>query len=128
MSLIDFDKPKKIRSTEEHNKMHSSDSGVPGTYVPNMSEEDTKKWRGNHIKGQRIDQRIEIRKTIGGTQLLIVVYKEKRFTDWRVSQTEWNKNHNNVRLSMNGKLDMTFDEYDEFVKVIEEAKTILNIE
>jgi hypothetical protein len=105
--------------------MHSSDSGVAGTYVPNMSEEDTKKWRGKHIKGQRIDERIEIRKTIGGTQLLVVVYKEKRFTHWKVNQAEWYKNHNNVRLSMNGKLDMTFDEYDEFVKVIAEAKQIL---
>ena len=28
-------------------------------------------------------------------------------------------------MSMNGKLDMTFDEYDELTKVIAEAKEIL---
>lgn len=124
MSLIDFNKPKKVRSTEEHNQMHSSDSGVAGTYVPNMSEADRNKWRGIHIKGT--DERIEIRRTIGGSQVLIVVYKNVRFTDWRVNQKEWYNNHNNVRISMNGKLDMTFEDYEEFTKVIEEAKEILN--
>jgi hypothetical protein len=126
MSLIDFNKPQKIRSTDEHNQMHSSDSGVAGTYVPNMSEADGKKWKGKHIKGT--DERIEIRRTIGGTQLLVVVFKSVRFTHWKVSQEEWYKNHNNVRISMNGKLDMTFYDYDQLTKVIEEAKTLLNKE
>lgn len=124
MSLIDFNKPQKVRTTEVHNQMHSSDSGVAGTYVPNMSEADKNKWRGIHIKGT--DERIEIRKTIGGTQLLVIIYKNVRFTDWRTNRDEWTKSHNNVRMSMNGKLDMTFDEYDEMVKVIDEAKEILN--
>lgn len=123
MGLIDFNKPKKIRSTEEHNQMFSSDSGVAGTYVPNMSDADRKKWRGVHVKGT--DERIEIRRTIGGTQILIIVYKSIRYTHWKVNQDEWYKNHNNVRMSMNGKLDMTFDEYDELTKVIAEAKEIL---
>lgn len=123
MSLIDFNKPKKVRSTEEHNQMYSSDSGVAGTYVPNMSDEDRKKWKGIHIKGT--DERIEIRRTIGGVQLLIVVYKKISFTDWRVNRDAWKTNHNNVRMSMNGKLDMTFDDYNEITQVIEEAKEIL---
>lgn len=74
--LLCFDKPKKIRNTKEHNEMYSSDSGVAGTYVPNMSEEDKNKWKAKHIKGE--DERIEIRKTINGVQLLIVVYKRER--------------------------------------------------
>lgn len=124
MGLIDFNKPQKVHSTENHNEMYSSDSGVAGTYVPNMSVADMKKWKGKHIKG--VDERIEIRKTIGGTQLLVVVYKDVRFTDYKVNREEWYKNHKNVRMSMNGKLDMTFAEYDELVKVIDEAKEILN--
>jgi hypothetical protein len=123
MNIIDFEKPKKVRSTEDHNQMHSSDSGVAGTFVPNMSADDMKRWKGKHIKGD--DERIEIRKTIGGVQLLIVVYKAVRFTHWKVDQKEWYNNHNNVRISMNGKLDMTFTEYDEFTKVIEEVKNLL---
>jgi len=124
MNIIDFDKPKKVRSTDDHNQMYSSDSGVAGTYVPNMSEADAKKWKGKHIKGT--DERIEIRRPIGGTQLLVGVYKDVKFTHWKVNQAEWYKNHNNVRMSMNGKLDMTFYDYDQLTKVIDEAKQILN--
>ena len=62
MGLLSFDKPKKIRSTEEHNKMFSSDSGISGTYVPNMSKEDQLKWKAKHIKGD--DERVEIRKEL----------------------------------------------------------------
>jgi len=95
-----------------------------------MSEDDTKKWKGKHIKGE--DERIEIRKTIGGTQLLIVVFKAVRFAEWVSGKAwkdqEWYKNHNSVRISMNSKVDMTFDDYNEMTKVIEEAKTLLNIE
>ena len=47
--LLCFDKPKKVRSTEEHNKTYMSDSGIAGTYVPNMSEEDKNKWKAKHI-------------------------------------------------------------------------------
>ena len=56
--LLSFDKTKKVRSTEEHNKMHMSDSGVDGTYVPNMSKEDNERWKGKLIKGddERIDE------------------------------------------------------------------------
>lgn len=123
MSLIDFNKPKKIRSTEEHNQMYSSDSGIAGTYVPNMSKADREKWKGNHIKGT--EERIEIRKTFHGVQLLIVVYKKISFTDWHVNRDAWRTNHNNVRISMNGKLDLTFDEYDELTEVVAEAKELL---
>lgn len=123
MSLIDFNKPQKIRSTFDHNQIYGSDSGVAGTYVPNMSDEDMDKWKGTHIKGE--DERIEIRKTIGGVQLLIMVSKSIKFTSYFDNRKEWLKNHKNVRISMNGKMDITFDEYDEFIKVIEEAKNLL---
>jgi hypothetical protein len=87
--LLSFEQPKKIRPTKEHNEMYSSDSGVAGTYVPNMSDEDRKRWKGKHIKGE--DERIEIRKSLSGVQLLIVVYKNIRFTEWKVNRDEWSK-------------------------------------
>lgn len=125
MGLINFNKPAKVRTTAEHNKRFMSDSGVDGTYVPNMSDEAMKTWRGKHIKGEH--ERVEVRKTLGGVQLVVVVYKDIKFTHWSVSQSEWYKNHNNVRLSMNGKLDITFAEYDELVEVVKEAKEILGV-
>jgi hypothetical protein len=143
--ILSFEKPKKARSTEEHNELFSSDCGVAGTFVPNMSKEDQKKWKAKHISGK--DERIEIRKTLGGAQVLIVVYKEAyhppypeypetRYTDsayhvnmakYKEKQKEWYKRHDDITLSMNGKVDMTFEEYAELREAITEAKMLMNI-
>lgn len=143
--ILDFEKPKKVRSTEEHNNLFSSDSGVAGTFVPNMSKEDELKWKAKHIGGN--DERIEIRKTLGGAQVLIIVYKEPyhppypkypetRYTDsaYHVNKAkyeeklkEWYKRHEDIKLSMNGKVDMTFEEYAEMREAITEAKMLMNI-
>lgn len=103
--ILSFEKPKKIRTTEQHNSTFSSDSGVAGTYVPNMSDADREKWKAKHIKGD--DERVEIRKTIGGTQLLIVVYKNAKYhkEGWRTQPI-----HNEIQVSANGKIQMSFQE------------------
>ena len=121
MGILNFDKPKKVRSTKEHNKMYMSDAGVDGTYAPNMSKKDNESWKAKHIKGE--DERIEIRKSLRGVQMLIVVFCKVRKTDgdWR----EKYKDHNNVRISMNGKADMYFEEYDQMTQAIIEAKQLL---
>ncbi len=143
--ILDFDKPKKVRTTEDHNNLFSSDSGVAGTFVPNMSKEDMKKWKAKHIGGD--DERIEIRKTLGGSQVLIVVYKDSyhppypkypdtKYSDsayhvnlakYKEKQKEWYKRHEEIKLSMNGKVDMTFEEYAEMREAITEAKMLMNI-
>lgn len=120
--ILNFDTPKKLRSTEKHNEMFQSDSGIAGTYVSNMSNEDLGVWKAKHIKGK--DERIEIRKTINSVQLLVVVYKKSTITkskNWR----DRTKDHNDVRISMNGKLDMTYDEYYDMNEAIREATEIL---
>lgn len=121
MKILSFEKPKKLRSSKEHNEKYMNESGH--AWIPNMSEKDMEKWRAKHITGK--DERIEIRKTFSGTQVLIVVFKNKRFTKWEEDRVAWSKNHNNVRISANGKIDMTFDQYDELKQAIEEAKQIL---
>lgn len=113
MSLLSFEKPKKVLKTDEHNKIYSSDSNIAGTYVPNMSYNDTLKWKAKHIKGK--DERIEIRKTFDCAQMLIVVYKS-------IADT-----HDNVQMSSNGKVHMTFELFDEFSTAISEAKEILGV-
>jgi hypothetical protein len=117
MGILDFDKPKKVRSTKEHNEMHQSDSGVAGTYVPNMSEEDNNKWKGKHVKGA--DERIEIRKNLD-SQLLVIVYKK---TD--AYENEWD---HDMRISMNGPCRLTFKEWEEFKQAVEEAREKLKFE
>jgi len=111
MAIINWDKPKKILSTEEHNNYYSSDSGVAGTYVSNMSDEDKMKWKGK--KFIKTDMpRIELRKTFmttGYAQVLVIVsMNEPRFT-----------------ISTNGKIQMSYGEMEEFKAVIDEAYQIL---
>jgi len=142
MGLINFSKPKKIRSTEEHNRMHTSDSGVNGTYVPNMSDEDKQQWKGKYITGE--NERIEIRKTLHGIQLVIMVRKnpplpypeyqsdyrtwspekDKRVEDLR---DKWREAKNNIKISMNGSLWMSFTDWDEIEAVIAEARELLTL-
>jgi hypothetical protein len=123
-SILSFEKPKKVRDTETHNKTYQSDSGVAGTYVQNMSKEDMNKWKAKHIKGD--DERIEIRKTIEGVQLLVVVYKKENPVKWDANNRQaWYKRHNNIHMSMNGKLDMTWDNWWDLQEAVKEALEIL---
>jgi len=131
--ILCFDVPKKIRTTEEHNKMFMSDSGVNGTYVPNMSKDDMLKWKAKHIKGEH--ERIEIRKTFKGTQLLIIVYKKEFLPPYpkapRNSEEgkkeiyDWNNRHEKVVISMNGKLSLSLAEVTEMHSAITEAVYML---
>lgn len=104
--ILSLEKPKKIRSTETHNSMHSSDSGVAGTYAPNMSRADMERWKGKLISGE--DRRVEIRKSVGGVQVLIIVRPDKT-----------------VRISMNGPAVMDKKTFRDFHTVVDEAYELL---
>jgi hypothetical protein len=144
MGLLSFDKPKKARSTEEHNKMFSSDCGVAGTYVPNMSKEDELKWKAKHIKGD--EERVEIRKEFGGANLVIIVYKnpynppfpdspsmkkyntpeyEKEYKRYQEGLKEYYKKHNQIKISSNGSMDITWEDWWELQDAVKEAFEIL---
>lgn len=124
-TILSFDEPKKAMTTEAHNKEYMSDCGVPGTFVPNMSKEDMEKWKAKYV--ELGDTRIEIRKTMNGVQLLIIVYKYPRVVDRYdyKNRDEWNKRHNSVVISMNGKLDMSWSDYYTMGQAIKEARDIL---
>ena len=123
--ILSFEKPEKIRSTEEHNKMFSSDCGVAGTYVSNMSEEDRKKFKAKHIKGE--DERIEIRVEMG-SNILIIIYKNPKVVKYDFhNYKEYAKNHKNIQISTNGKLDVSFEHLENLKQAINEAKQILNL-
>ena len=120
MTVLDFNKPIKIRSSKEHAREFSSDSGVAGTYVPNMSTEDTMKWKGKHIKGKQ--ERVEIRKTFGGQQLLIIVRKSALSG----GKNRWDY-EGNVRMSSNGRIHMSFGEWQQLTEAVDEAKELIGI-
>lgn len=129
MAILDFNKVKKVRTSSEHNSIYMSDSGIAGTYVPNMAQSDMEKWKAKHITGS--NERIEIRKTLGGTQLLIIVRKNKPMkypkNYDRETWKQYNDQKGSVKMSMNGSIWMTFEEQTELINAIEEAKTILGI-
>ena len=116
--ILDFNKPKKLRSTAEHNEMYVADDAPPGVYVPNMSEEDMLRWKAKHIKGD--NERVEIRKTVRGisnyAQMVIVVYK----------------NHEGkgpeIVISSNSKLGFSLELWKDLETAIQEAKDILEVE
>lgn len=115
--ILDFAKPKKILPTEEHNRMYSSDSEAPGTYVPNMSAKDRKKWKAKKISGK--DPRIEIRKSVEGSdgssseayhssaQVLIIVRQDC------------------VVMSANGRMVWDNDNWNELNLAVKEARSCL---
>lgn len=102
MPILDFEKPKKLRSTANHNDEYQSDSGIAGTYVPNMSEEDKLKWKARKIGGTV--PRVEVRKTLRGVQLLAVVYRDE------------------VKLSANGRMAFSLGEWQQLIAAVGEAR------
>jgi len=110
--MINWDKPKKSRPTKEHNEKHSSDSGIDGTYAPNMCEEDQRSWKGKHINKGKDNARIELRKTFAtqGThaQVLVII------------------THDAVTISTNGKIGMVFEDWTDFNEVVNIAKLTLD--
>lgn len=120
--IIDFNKPKKVRSTAEHNQMHMSDSGVDGTYVPNMSQEDANKWKGKYVGGDY--RRVEVRKNI--TFKRNAYYDKNHFAQVLIIVREPLEDRAPlVTISCNGKIAMSAEIFDQFENVIEEAKMIL---
>jgi len=110
--MINWDKPKQLRSTKEHNEIFQSEAQAAGTYVPNMSNDDQQVWKGKHINKGKDTARIELRKTFssrdGYAQTLVVVTRNK-----------------GVTISANGKMDMTFEEWEEVTEVMHEALELI---
>jgi len=116
--ILNFDKPKKARSTEKHNDDHRSDTGIPGAFVPNMSKTDMLDWKAKRIGGP--DPRIEIRKTVTGedptlkyphccAQVLLVV-----------------RRNGSVVMSSNGRMVFYRQVWLELQEAVAEAVSILN--
>jgi hypothetical protein len=126
--ILDFDKPRKLRSAEEHNEEHQSDANVAGTYVPNMSAKDMKKWKAKRIGGD--DPRIEIRKTVEGTDPSL---------QKRLQGRGWESEHvghcsaqilaivrkGGVIMSANGRMVFDAKTWAELVHVVAEAQALL---
>lgn len=122
MTLLSWDKPAKVRSTEEHNNTFVADDAPPGAYVPNMSREDAEKWRAKVVGVRRPNGKVqvEIRKNVSGNALVLMV------GDNGVIKGHYETEGETVLLSTNGSL--TFSSYDDFADMftaVQEARAKL---
>jgi hypothetical protein len=125
-ALLSFDKPKKVRSTEDHNKTFASEAPAAGTYVPNMSSKDMRKWKAKKINGE--DRRIEIRKSIDGFDPHIEKERIKR--GWGGGKQKTNCSAQilmivrpdcSVVMSANGRMAFGCKEWKELQEAYQEA-------
>ena len=121
MSLLMWDKPKQIMSHEEYAEEHSSSAEATGTYASNMSDEDKKRWRARMIGGKR--PRVEIRKELAGTKIVLVVTEIFEYTVQSYGRQE--AENYNVRLSMNGPILATWQDWAKMQQAIVEARAVL---
>lgn len=123
MGILDWDKPRKVMSTEEWRTI-SADSAPPGVYVPNMSDDDMRKWKAKLIGGK--NPRVEIRKTIVGKPRPA----PKRMHSWSPTITNSAQlliivDQDSVRMSANGTIDMPMTEFTELDIAVKEARMVL---
>lgn len=126
--ILMWDKPKKLRSTESHNRIYSSDAEVAGTYVPNMSETDKEAWKAKHIKSDD-DPRVEIRKTVVGTDPATAIRNKKRgWTGYGTvsAQLLIVVRTSGVVMSANCRMAFDFQTWDDLQTAVGEAITVLN--
>ena len=118
-----WDKPKKIRSTEAHNAAASSDCGVPGTYVPNMSWEDRGKWKGK-VCHTTTSPQVEIRKD---SFVIVVGLDGYNYKSYRriPAQFQASTKGLNMHIASAGPIRLTFKQWDEFKAVVDEAREVL---
>lgn len=124
--ILSFDKPKKLRPTEEHNAEHSSDTMVPGTYAPNMSARDKAKWKAKQVGGD--DPRIEIRKTVSGNDPVLAKKFAGRgyaFAGQCSAQVLIIIRKTGVVMSGNGRMVFNNATWQELFTAVAEAQAIL---
>lgn len=135
--LLDFAKPAKV------DVGGGFDGGPEGGYVPQMSKTDAQRWKAKQFNIGKENARIELRKTFGGinngqgsTQVTMFValdgwdFAAKHEYRRAFVRGQSDYFHNdvrglNVRMSMNGPLLMTFEQFAEINAIVEEAKHYL---
>lgn len=138
MTLLDFNPPAKVEIEA------GFEDGPTGGYVPQMGEADSRRWKAKKFNIGKPNARIELRKSIGGgvsgrgpvSQVTIFVALD----GWDFAKKhEYRREHDpdvdgyfhydtrgyNVRISMNGPILMTFDEFNEINQIVTEARDYL---
>ena len=127
--LLDFTKPAKVKIDA------GFEDGPTGGYVPQMSKSNAQRWKAKHFNLGKENARVELRKNFGMTQVFVIVALD----GWDLAAKGESRGPSkssgsyyrdtkglNVRMSMNGPLLMTFDQFNEINQIVEEAKMFLS--
>jgi hypothetical protein len=139
MGVLSWEKPEQVMSIEEW-KAISADGQPPGVYQPNMSEADARRWKATLKYAKTEHPQVEIRKTVRGSQLLVIVALDGwkyRPSGHVVGESPTGENDRGwspstyatasygVRMSTNGPLWWTHAEFNELHEAVNEARAVL---
>lgn len=133
MGLLMWDAPKKVRTAAENREHYGFEDGPDGGYIPNMSDEDAQRWKAKITGQKRGTPQVEIRKTLGGTQVTIVVtlrggYTYKNYVPMP-PVSNWTRSHytddKHIHIAANGPMQLTHEQFAELGQAVAEAKARL---
>lgn len=118
--VLSWEKPKPARSHRDHVALNSSDCGVPGTYQPNMSQEDRLRWKAKLVGKRRKRLQVEIRRN----STVIIVggpdgYMYKRYDN----TTPWA-----IHIATAGALVLSAQDWADLQRAVMEARMALGRE
>lgn len=119
MGILSWDKPKQIMTEEQRRAEFSSDSGVPGTFMPNMRPEDVARWKAKLTHHTTDHPQVEIRKD--ATVIIVSLRGGYTYKHYKPEHTE----NVNLHIATAGPIMWSFQELEEFKQAVEEAVEIL---
>ncbi len=90
MTILVWDKPKKVLTTKEWEDNYGFEDGPKGGYMPNMSDADANSWKAK-VTGTKLGYpQVEIRKTVGCQMTIIVnLGKGYNYKQYRAEDPEY---------------------------------------
>jgi len=120
--ILNWKKPKKLRSKDEHNEMYQSDCGTPGTFVPNMSEDDRSSWKAKLVGKKSGCLQVEIRKDSFVHVVALDGYNYKHYKKGE----KWGDTADlNMHIASSGPIQMTFKDWLDWTQAVAEAIEVL---
>ena len=93
-----------------------------------MSEEDQNRWKAKLINKGKDDARVEVKKTFNGVQVVIIVALDGwNYGSEKRDNRGWGGTTRglNVRMSANGAIKATFEQFAEIQAAVAEARAAL---
>ena len=139
MTVLMWDKPKKILTVQQWAEHYGFEDGPTGGYSPNMADADLGRWKAK-ITGKKLGfPQVEIRKTAGAQMTMIVNLGDGyNYKYYRAELVDDPRNADHIfvgrcgtfgqalHLALNGPMVLDHTEVAELPLVIEEAKSALN--